>query len=176
MKKKSFIRKKFDRNIGFSSSDPGNRRVVWNNLIRAKKDDQAILLTSHSMAECDVLCSRLAIMVNGQFKCLGTPQHLKHRYGTGYYLKLRLEDEESIQIASNVMQQSLPDAIMTVRDLISGKLRQLKRVLLFKERHGTRLEYNIPNIWFHGNKSTFDERDGLFTFTDDTRTRKSLLK
>ena len=96
--------------------DPGNRRVVWNNLIRAKKEDQAILLTSHSMTECDVLCSRLAIMVNGQFKCLGTPQHLKHRFGTGYYLKLRLEDEASIQIASNIIQESLSDSLMTVRE------------------------------------------------------------
>jgi ABC-type multidrug transport system ATPase subunit len=66
------------------------------------------------MAECDVLCSRLAIMVNGQFKCLGTPQHLKHRFGTGYFLKLRLEDESSIQIASDIIQQHLSDSIMTV--------------------------------------------------------------
>ncbi|CAF4604830.1 unnamed protein product [Rotaria socialis] len=108
--------------------DPGNRRIVWNNIINAKKQDKAILLTSHSMAECDVLCSRLAIMVNGQFKCLGTPQHLKHRFGTGYYLKLRLEDESSIQIASNIVQQYLPDSNMT-------------------ERHGTRLEYNIPKSY-----------------------------
>ena len=80
------------------------------------------------MAECDVLCSRLAIMVNGQFKCLGTPQHLKHRFGTGYYLKLRLEHESSIQIASNVIHEYLPDSNMT-------------------ERHGTRLEYNIPKTY-----------------------------
>lgn len=99
--------------------DPGNRRVVWNNIIKAKKQDKAILLTSHSMAECDVLCSRLAIMVNGQFKCLGTPQHLKHRFGTGYYLKLRLEDEASIQIASNIIHESLPESTMTVCLFIS---------------------------------------------------------
>ena len=99
--------------------DPGNRRVVWNNIIKAKKEDQAILLTSHSMNECDVLCSRLAIMVNGQFKCFGTPQHLKHRFGTGYYLKLRVQDESSIQIASDIMQQSLPDSIMTVETKFS---------------------------------------------------------
>ena len=66
------------------------------------------------MAECDVLCSRLAIMVNGQFKCLGTPQHLKHRFGTGYYLKLRLEHESSIQIASNIIHEYLPESNMTV--------------------------------------------------------------
>jgi hypothetical protein len=33
-----------------------------------------------SMEECEALCSRLAIMVNGMFKCIGSIQHLKNRY------------------------------------------------------------------------------------------------
>ncbi len=32
-----------------------------------------------SMEECEALCTRLAIMVNGQFKCLGSIQHLKNK-------------------------------------------------------------------------------------------------
>ncbi len=36
------------------------------------------------MEECEALCTRLAIMVNGQFKCLGSPQHLKAKFGEGY--------------------------------------------------------------------------------------------
>ena len=32
-----------------------------------------------SMEECEALCTRLAIMVNGQFKCLGSLQHLKSK-------------------------------------------------------------------------------------------------
>lgn len=31
------------------------------------------------MEECEALCTRLAIMVNGSFKCLGTIQHLKYK-------------------------------------------------------------------------------------------------
>lgn len=31
------------------------------------------------MEECDALCTRLAIMVNGRFRCLGSTQHLKRR-------------------------------------------------------------------------------------------------
>lgn len=56
------------------------RRRVWDNILKLIKEDRSVLLTSHSMAECDALCSRLAIMVSGQFMCLGTTQHLKHRY------------------------------------------------------------------------------------------------
>ena len=39
------------------------------------------MLTSHSMEECEALCSRLGIMVNGGFKCIGSIQHLKNRSG-----------------------------------------------------------------------------------------------
>lgn len=32
-----------------------------------------------SMEECEALCTRMAIMVNGRFRCLGSVQHLKNR-------------------------------------------------------------------------------------------------
>ena len=32
-----------------------------------------------SMEECEALCTRMAIMVNGRFCCLGSVQHLKNR-------------------------------------------------------------------------------------------------
>lgn len=38
------------------------------------------------MEECEALCSRLAIMVNGKFRCLGSPQQLKNKFGEGYTL------------------------------------------------------------------------------------------
>ena len=37
-----------------------------------------------SMEECEALCTRLAIMVNGRFRCLGSQQHLKNRFGAGF--------------------------------------------------------------------------------------------
>ena len=49
-----------------------------------------MLLLLHSMEECEVLCTRLAIMVNGHFKCLGSSQHLKDRFGDGYTMSIRV--------------------------------------------------------------------------------------
>ncbi len=34
------------------------------------------------MAECDALCTRLSIMVNGKLMCLGSGQTLKNKYAT----------------------------------------------------------------------------------------------
>jgi ATP-binding cassette subfamily A (ABC1) protein 3 len=38
------------------------------------------------MDECEALCTKIAIMVNGQIKCLGSPQHLKNKFGEGFTL------------------------------------------------------------------------------------------
>ncbi|KAH9502477.1 ATP-binding cassette sub- A member 12 [Bulinus truncatus] len=64
--------------------DASTRRLAWNCLMKAKKNGQSIVLTSHSMDECDSLCSVIAIMVNGEIKCIGSPQHLKNKFGDGY--------------------------------------------------------------------------------------------
>lgn len=45
------------------------------------------------MEECEALCTRLAVMVNGQFKCLGSPQHLKSKFGSGYTLLAKLHND-----------------------------------------------------------------------------------
>ena len=44
-----------------------------------------------SMEECEALCNRLAIMVNGQFRCLGGPQHLKNKFGQGFTIIVKLQ-------------------------------------------------------------------------------------
>jgi ABC-type multidrug transport system ATPase subunit len=42
---------------------------------------RSVVLTSHSMEECEALCHKVGIMVKGQFKCIGSVQHLKNRFG-----------------------------------------------------------------------------------------------
>lgn len=52
------------------------------------------LLFYSSMEECEALCTRLAVMVNGQFKCLGSPQHLKNKFSEGYILIVTVSPSE----------------------------------------------------------------------------------
>lgn len=42
-----------------------------------------MVLTSHSMEECEALCGRIGIMVAGRMTCLGSVQHLKSRWVQG---------------------------------------------------------------------------------------------
>ncbi len=49
---------------------------------------QSVILTSHSLVECEELCDRLAIMVRGLVVATGTPAQLRniHRsYNVGHY-------------------------------------------------------------------------------------------
>ena len=46
------------------------------------------VLTTHSMEECEALCSRVAILHKGRLLCLGTPAQLKSLYSDGFLLEV----------------------------------------------------------------------------------------
>jgi ABC-type multidrug transport system ATPase subunit len=70
--------------------DPDTRNGLWNCINLAAKS-RAVLLTTHSMEEADALCQRIGIMCNGSMTCLGTPLHLKNKFGSGYIITVALD-------------------------------------------------------------------------------------
>eukprot|EP00472_Partenskyella_glossopodia_P003616 CAMPEP_0197517740 /NCGR_PEP_ID=MMETSP1318-20131121/2799_1 /TAXON_ID=552666 /ORGANISM="Partenskyella glossopodia, Strain RCC365" /LENGTH=1779 /DNA_ID=CAMNT_0043067553 /DNA_START=348 /DNA_END=5687 /DNA_ORIENTATION=- len=77
--------------------DPASRRTMWN-LIQSTMKKRAVILTTHSMEECEALCQRIGIMVGGAMRCLGSEQQLRHRYGNGYQIDTRLKDLEDAKL------------------------------------------------------------------------------
>jgi len=73
--------------------DPEARRFMWNviSTISSVKKQASIVLTTHSMEEAEALSSKLAIMVEGNIKCIGAPQSLKEKYGNGYEIEIKLK-------------------------------------------------------------------------------------
>ena len=70
------------------------------------------------MEECEALCTRLAIMVNGHFKCLGSIQHLKSRFGDGYTLTVRVKGpsyDREMRAVVRFIQRHFPEAALKVR-------------------------------------------------------------
>ena len=56
--------------------DPEARRFLWDIVekISQKKRKSAVILTTHSMDEADILSTKLGIMVRGGvFRCMGSP-------------------------------------------------------------------------------------------------------
>ncbi|CAL1545770.1 unnamed protein product [Lymnaea stagnalis] len=74
--------------------DPVARRRLWTVLHLIRSSGRTLVLTSHSMEECEALCTRIAIMAKGRILCLGSPQHLKNKYGQGYTVVMRASVDE----------------------------------------------------------------------------------
>jgi len=89
--------------------DPVSRRNLWNVILRTMSH-RSVILTTHSMEEAEALCQRIGIMVKGQLRALGTKQHLKAKFGSGYELcmKLVLNQAESSQV--DAMVKKIGDA------------------------------------------------------------------
>ncbi|KAH8050686.1 glutathione transferase [Aureococcus anophagefferens] len=81
--------------------DPVSQRNLWN-LIKATMRGRSVVLTTHSMFEAEVLCDRIAIQVRGQLACLGTPDHLKRKFGSGYELVVALDAALEADFAAGV--------------------------------------------------------------------------
>ncbi|UMM11669.1 hypothetical protein L5515_000839 [Caenorhabditis briggsae] len=80
--------------------DPGSQQFLWKVIERLCKSGKAVVLTSHSMEECEALCTRIAIMNRGRIRCLGGKQHLKSKYGKGSMLTMKMgKNENSREIA-----------------------------------------------------------------------------
>uniref|UniRef100_A0A8C5A8T7 ABC transporter domain-containing protein n=1 Tax=Gadus morhua TaxID=8049 RepID=A0A8C5A8T7_GADMO len=99
--------------------DPVARRLLWDAVTRTRESGKAIIITSHSMEECEALCTRLAVMVNGQFKCLGSPQHLKSKFGSGYTLLAKVHcDADSdhmdadLQVFKDFIESTFPGSLL----------------------------------------------------------------
>lgn len=73
--------------------DPGAKRQLWDMVSKVRETGKSIVLTSHLMDECEALCTRIAIMVNGEFKCLGSVQHLKNKFSQGFNLTVKVRKD-----------------------------------------------------------------------------------
>lgn len=85
--------------------DVASRRFMWDvilNMVSGKYTGEktSVVLTTHSMEECEALCSRLGIMVDGRIRCIGSSQHLKSRFGKGYTVEIKLEKVSKEEIAT----------------------------------------------------------------------------
>lgn len=73
--------------------DPKAKRFMWSIIskISTLRKKSTVILTTHSMEEAEALCTKIGIMVNGKFKCFGSGQHIKDKFGTGYEVEVKIE-------------------------------------------------------------------------------------
>ncbi|CDW85063.1 abc transporter family protein [Stylonychia lemnae] len=73
--------------------DPEARRFMWTvvSKISQQRQQSAVILTTHSMEEAEALSTKMGIMVRGGvFRCFGSSQHIKNKFGTGYEIEVKV--------------------------------------------------------------------------------------
>jgi ATP-binding cassette subfamily A (ABC1) protein 3 len=118
--------------------DPVSRRNLWSVILRTMSQ-RAVILTTHSMEEAEALCQRIAIMVKGQIRALGTKQHLKYKFGSGYELSVKL------RVKNKFFQEQLEKLTSFVHGLFASS------VLLAE--NGGLVTYQIPREEMHMGKA-----------------------
>uniref|UniRef100_A0A8C3CZF0 ATP binding cassette subfamily A member 12 n=1 Tax=Cairina moschata TaxID=8855 RepID=A0A8C3CZF0_CAIMO len=109
-----------------SGMDPNAKRHLWKIISEEVQNKCSVILTSHSMEECEALCTRLAIMVNGSFQCIGSLQHIKSRFGRGFTVKMHLNSNTvSTETLTQFMKSHFPNTCL-------------------KDRHFNMVEYHVP--------------------------------
>ena len=86
--------------------DPISRRYVWD-IIQEAKRGRAIVLTTHSMEEADVLGDRIGIMARGRLQAVGSALRLKQTFGAGYQVTVAVGGGVGVNGGQQQPQQQL---------------------------------------------------------------------
>ncbi|KAJ9184819.1 hypothetical protein P3X46_004507 [Hevea brasiliensis] len=91
--------------------DPIAKRFMWEVISRlsTRQGKTAVILTTHSMNEAQALCTRIGIMVGGRLRCIGSPQHLKTRFGNHLELEVKPTEVSSVDLENlcQIIQERL---------------------------------------------------------------------
>ena len=101
------------------------------------------------MEECDELCARLGIMVNGQFQCFGPTRYLKQKFGQGFTVLVKLNTHGKTRDESEAVMTSFKDHIISQFDGCVVKDEHKVNCRRFYLKYSTHINYK-NHIRFSG--------------------------
>ncbi|KAM8945714.1 ABC-type organic anion transporter ABCA8-like [Pelodytes ibericus] len=91
--------------------DPKGQQRLWRAIRAAfKNKERGAILTTHYMEEAEAVCDRVAIMVSGKLRCIGSIQQLKSKFGKGYLLEIKVKDSQQVEVIHNEIIRMFPQA------------------------------------------------------------------
>ena len=81
--------------------DPEARRFVRKVIekISSKGKKSAVILTTHTMDEAELLSTKLGMMIQGGvFRCMGSPQHIKNKFCYGYEIQIQVNKPQGTEL------------------------------------------------------------------------------
>nr|XP_010946927.1 ATP-binding cassette sub-family A member 6 isoform X1 [Camelus bactrianus]XP_045367886.1 ATP-binding cassette sub-family A member 6 isoform X1 [Camelus bactrianus] len=91
--------------------DPTEQQQMWQTIQTAiKNTERGALLTTHHMAEAEAICDRVAILVSGRLRFIGSIQHLKNKLGKDYILELKVKETSQAALVHTEILRLFPQA------------------------------------------------------------------
>ncbi|KAH7965090.1 hypothetical protein HPB49_003304 [Dermacentor silvarum] len=91
--------------------DPETRREIWD-LFRSMRHECTLLISTHDMAEADILGDRVVVLAQGTVQCSGSPAFLKKAYGAGYRVHITRKPSVAFQLYDimHIIKSTVPEA------------------------------------------------------------------
>ncbi|XP_069808346.1 ATP-binding cassette sub-family A member 9-like isoform X2 [Dendropsophus ebraccatus] len=91
--------------------DPKGQQRLWRAIRAAfRNKERGAILTTHYMEEAEAVCDRVAIMVSGNLRCIGSIQQLKSKFGKGYLLEMKVKDPWRVDEIHQEISRIFPQA------------------------------------------------------------------
>ncbi|XP_045693112.1 ATP-binding cassette sub-family A member 6 isoform X1 [Phyllostomus hastatus] len=123
--------------------DPTGQQQMWQMIQAAiKNTEKGALLTTHYLAEAEAICDRIAIMVSGRLRCIGSIQYLKSKLCKDYILELKVKEISQEALVHTEILKLFPQAAR-------------------QERYPTFLTYKLPMVNVHPLSQAFHKLEAV---------------
>ncbi|NXR43774.1 ABCA9 protein, partial [Hippolais icterina] len=113
------------------SVDPKGQRRMWK-VIQAcmESKERAAILCTQSLEEAAAMCDRVAILVSGRLRYIGSLEDLKSKFGTSYHLELKMTDvgqsdalhREILNVFPHAARQERTSSLLTYKIPVADAL------------------------------------------------------
>lgn len=98
--------------------DVSTCKHLWAAICNERENGRTILLSTHSMEECEAVCDRIGMLVKGKIKCIGDTQRLTSKFAKDYILTIRCKKGKEENVSEdgkhkkllNFVKENLPTA------------------------------------------------------------------
>lgn len=110
--------------------DISTSKYLWAAICSERERGRAILLSTHSMEECETVCNRVGVLAKGKIVCIGTTQRVTNKFAKGYILTIRCKRSDTEKRAEDIHQKLLK--YMSTELPMAELLESFKQVYTFQ--------------------------------------------
>ncbi|CAG7732334.1 unnamed protein product [Allacma fusca] len=114
-----------------SGVDPAGKRHLWNTLQRLQRIGKIVVLASHNVQECEILCGRIGLLISGRMRYVDSTVEVKKMFLNGFTVSFRFKHSDK------------GESLFPIGDL-KQEIETVLGECILREAHVTMLRYLIP--------------------------------